>query len=238
MKTYHSVLITGASRGLGAALALELCERGYEVLMVARSGDELQARAAEIRARTQGKVHTLVADLSTLEGVQLVAAQAQAMMGKVDVLINNAGTGTYKPLTQWSDEETLQCLQLNLVAPVMLSKALLPDWLARKQGMVVNVSSDLAQRYLANMAPYVASKAGLLGFAGSLLREVKSQGIKVTTVMPGIIDTAFNGAKQGDKQESWSLRPAELARRIVDVMELPEHVVIDELTIHPMQQDF
>jgi short-subunit dehydrogenase len=202
------------------------------------SSDELHARAHAIREATQGKVHAVVADLSTLQGVQQAVLQAKALVVEVDVLINNAGTGTYKPLTQWSDEQTLQCLQLNLVAPVMLSKALLPDWLSRKRGMVVNVSSDLARRYLANMAPYVASKAGLLGFAGSLLREVKPHGIKVTTVLPGIIDTAFNGAKEGDKQESWSLRPAELARRIVDLMELPEHVVIDEIAIHPMQQDF
>jgi short-subunit dehydrogenase len=238
MKRYNTVLVTGGSRGLGAALGLELATRGYQVILVARSAQELRERAEAIHAKTGARVESIAADLSRPAEIKRCVAEANALLGPIDVLINNAGIGTYKPLTEWSTEEITQCLQLNLTTPVLLTQALLPGWLTRKHGMVVNVASDLSRRYLANMAPYVASKAGLLGFAGSLLREVKSQGIKVTTILPGIIDTAFNGAREGEKQESWSLRPTELAARIVDVMELPEHVVIDELTIHPMQQEF
>jgi short-subunit dehydrogenase len=104
--------------------------------------------------------------------------------------------------------------------------------------MIVNIASDLARRPLANMAPYVAAKHGLLGFSASLLREVKSHGVKVSTVLPGIIDSAFNGAVQGSKDEAWALSCDMLASRIADLLELPGSVVIDELVIHPLHQDF
>lgn len=99
-----------------------------------------------------------------------------------------------------------------------------------------NVASDLARRYLAKMAPYVATKFGLLGFLGSLLREVKDHGVKVTNVMPGIVDTAFGGGAQGSRDESWALRPAALATQIAELMELSDNAVLDELTIHPLKQ--
>jgi short-subunit dehydrogenase len=104
--------------------------------------------------------------------------------------------------------------------------------------MIINIASDLARRPLANMAPYVATKFGLLGFSGSLLREARAHGVKVSAVLPGIIDTAFNGAQEGSKQEAWALRAKVLACQVVDLFELPENVVIDELTIHPLHQDF
>ena len=122
---------------------------------------------------------------------------------------------------------------------MLLSHALLPGMIARRRGAIVNVASDLARRYLANMAPYVATKFGLLGFSGSLLREVKQHGIKVMAVLPGIVDTGFGGGAEGSRDESWALRPAALAAQIAGLLELPDNVVIDEVTIHPLhQQDY
>ena len=88
------------------------------------------------------------------------------------------------------------------------------------------------------MAPYVATKFGLLGFSGSLLREARAHGIKVSTGLPGIVDTAFNGAQESSKDERWALRSAALAGQVVALLELPENVVVDELTIHPVHQDY
>jgi len=238
MRRYDTALVTGASRGLGAALAEVLLQRGLRVLLAARSSGDLQALAAALNARHEGRAEWLSIDLSQPAGLPAFAAEATARLGQVDVLVNNAGIGSYKPLAEWSAQEVAECVNVNLLAPMLLSQALLPGWVARRRGMVIHVASDLARRPLANMAPYVASKFGLLGFSGSLLREVKAHGVKVTSVLPGIIDTAFNGAVPGSKEETWALRPAELAERIADLLNLPEHVVIDELTIHPMQQDF
>jgi 3-oxoacyl-[acyl-carrier protein] reductase len=234
MRTYDCALITGASRGLGAALAGELASRGYRLLLVARSGAELQTLAQTLRARHGVNVTAFAADLTDPDALQRCAAQALSQ-GDVDVLINNAGTGRYQPLEQWTPREIAECTALNLTAPMLLAHALVPAMVARRRGMVVNIASDLARRYLANMAPYVATKFGLLGFSGSLLREVKQHGVKVTAVLPGIVDTGFGGGAPG-RDERGALNPEQLAAQIAELLELPPHMVLDEVTLHPLQQ--
>lgn len=236
MRKYDTALVTGASGGLGAALAREMAARGYRLLLVARRIDELGALAASLRKVHGATVHTIAADLVDPAAPQRCADAALQVLGPVDVLINNAGFGHFKPLADWTAREIADCNALNLTAPMLLAHALVPGMVARRRGMVVNIASDLARRYLANMAPYVATKFGLLGFSGSLLREVKDYSVKVTAVLPGIIDTDFGGGKAGSRDESWSLRPALLAAQIADLLELPETVVLDELTIHPLNQ--
>ena len=88
------------------------------------------------------------------------------------------------------------------------------------------------------MGPYVAAKHGVVGFAGSLLREVKGRGVKVTAVLPGVVDTYFNGGSEGSRDETWALRPSAVADAVVWALSQPPHVVVDEVTVHPMQQDF
>jgi short-subunit dehydrogenase len=238
MRHYETALVTGASRGLGAAIASELARRGYGVVIAARSEGELHRAAAELQVRHAARIDWLTVDLAKPDAAAGFADTVSQRFGPIDVLINNAGIGAYKPLVDWTPREVIDSVNVNLLAPMLLARALLPSMIARRKGMIVNVASDLARRHLANMAPYVAGKFGLLGFSGSLLREVKSHGVKVTSVLPGIIDTAFNEGLAGSKDETWALRPALLAERIAELLELPAHVVIDELTIHPMQQDF
>lgn len=240
MRRYDTALVTGASRGLGAALAREMGARGYRLMLVARSSDGLNRLADELRRAHGAVVHTHAADLADTAALQACADAAERELGVVDVLVNNAGTGQYKPLAEWTPAEIGECTALNLTAPMLLARSLVPGMATRGRGMVVNVASDLARRYLANMAPYVATKFGLLGFSGSLLREVKHRGVKVTTVMPGIIDTAFGGDaaafEKGQRDPRGALDSALLARQIADLLELPDSVVIDEISIHPLQQ--
>ena len=238
MPRYDKVLVTGASRGLGAALTRELLVRGHHVVMTARNEAELSQATQALRLQFGERVNFIAADLSDPAAAQALVAQVEQRFGALDALINNAGTGTYKPLVEWSAAEVTACLNVNLLAPMLLAQAVLPGMMARRSGYIVNVASDLARRPLANMAPYVASKFGLLGFSGSVLREAKGHGVKVSAVLPGIIDTAFNGAVQGSKEDTWALRPEGLASQIAALFDLPENVVVDELTIHPLHQDF
>ena len=238
MPGYENVLVTGASRGLGAALGRELLARGHRVVLTARNEVELAQAVDSLRAEHGDRVNWIAADLSSPAATLALVAQVEQRFGALDGLINNAGIGAWKPLVEWTPQEVIACVNVNLLAPMLLAQAVLPGMLARRRGMIVNIASDLARRPLANMAPYVASKFGLLGFSGSLLREAKAHGIKVSAVLPGIIDTAFNGAREGSKEESWALRAQALAVQVVALFGLPENVVIDELTIHPLHQDF
>ncbi len=237
-RRYKKALITGASRGLGASLAKDLATRGYDLMLCARSEPELDALAKSIRRVSSISVEIEIVDLANVSELQVFCESLKTTSHDIDVLINNAGIGSYKPLVEWSRQQIIDCTTVNVTAPMLLSQAVLPSMVATKRGMIINIASDLSRRYLANMAPYVASKHALLGFSGSLLREVKQHGIKVCSVLPGIIDTAFNGAAEGSKEETWALRAEVLAARVAELLELPEHVIIDEMVIHPLQQEF
>ena len=213
MPRYENVLVTGASRGLGAALGRELLARGHRVVLTARNAAELAQATDALRAEHHERVHWFAADLSDPAQAASLVAEVEQRFGALDALIYNAGIGAWKPLVEWSAQEVVACVNLNLLAPMLLSRAVLPGMVLRRRGLIVNIASDLARRPLANMAPYVATKYGLLGFSGSLLREAKANGIPVSAVLPGIIDTAFNGAQEGSKDEAWALRPGALVLR-------------------------
>lgn len=228
-------LITGASRGLGRHLALALARRGQGVIAAARDRERLLALAAEV---PPGMIKPMVLDLSDGATLAATVARAVAPLARLSGVINNAGIGVYKPFIEHSERESLDILQVNLAAVVQVCHAVLPKLLAQGSGHIVNIGSDLARRPLANMAVYAASKHGLAGFSQSLLREVKGAGIRVSLINPGIIDTDFGGASEGSRDESWSLRPAQLAELIVQLIEQPGTLLVDELTVHPLGQDF
>ena len=235
----HRVLLTGASRGLGAALAREFGTRGHRVFLVARHAGELARLAAEI-AGSQGREATAwrAQDLRDLDGIESLARTAEEVLGGIDVLVNNAGIGAYRPFLDNSPRDLHELLAVNLEAPMRLTHALLPGMLARGRGHVINIASDLARRPLAQMAPYVASKHGLLGFGASLQRELRGRGVRVTTVMPGVVDSSFNGDVEGSRDQRWALPTALLAQQVVALAELPATVVVDEIVVHPAEGDY
>ena len=227
-------IVTGASRGLGRQLARQLAERGFEVLACARDAASL----AEVAAHPCGRIRALPLDLGDAATLTPALHAALAGVERLDGVVNNAGIGSYKPFADHAEAELLSILQINLGAVMQICHAVLPRMRAQGAGHIVNIGSDLARRPLANMAAYVASKHGLAGFSHSLLREVKDAGIKVSLVNPGIIDTGFGGGSEGSRDPAASLHPATLARLILDAVLQPGSVVVDELTVHPLGQDF
>jgi short-subunit dehydrogenase len=230
-------IVTGASRGLGRQLTLQLAQRGARVLACAR--DEAALARLAIGATGPGEIRPVSIDLADPRsiGVRLRAAMA----GERDLagVINNAGIGLYKPFVEHDEAEFLQILQVNLGAVMQVCHAVLPRLLKQGRGHVINVGSDLGRRPLANMAAYVASKHGLAGFTHSLLREVKAHGVRVTLVNPGLIDTGFNGGTEDSGDGHGSLAPAALAALVLQVIDQPPGIVVDELTVHPLgQSDF
>lgn len=227
-------LITGASRGLGRHLALQLAQRGHRVLACARDAERLQTLAAE----SGGAVVPVVIDLADATQIGPRLGEAIAREAHISGVVNNAGFGAYKPFLEHNEAESIQLVQVNLTAAIQVCHAVLPRLLAQGSGHIVNVGSDLARRPLANMAVYAAAKHGLAGFSHSLLREVKQAGVKVSLVNSGIVDTDFGGAAEGSRDAHWSLRPAQLAQLIIQLIEQPGNVVVDELSVHPLGQDF
>lgn len=233
----QTAVVTGASRGLGRHLALELARRGVRVAVTARSAEDLRRVAAEIRA-SGGEAIDVPLDVARWASVEEGIGRIAGHFGRLDIVINNAGVGWYKPFAEQTIDEIDRTIDVNLKGTVYVCKAALPHLLRSSSAHIVNVASDLGRRVLANMAPYVASKHGVVGFAGSLLRELKSRGIRITTVTPGIIDTSFGGGIEGTKDVAWSLQPSFLAAAIAGLLELPKPWVVDEIAIHATGQEF
>lgn len=220
------VWVTGAGRGLGRAVALALSHQGARVAAMSRTEADLASLAAE----APGEIIWGAIDVREAEAVAAFAQRVVHAWGRLDAVVSNAGIGRYADFLDRSIDELGLVVDVNLKGPMFVAHAALPHLLAGGGGHLVHVASDLARRPLAKMAPYVATKHGLLGFSASLLQEYKGRGLKVTTVNPGIIDTGFGDSQPNSRDESWALRPQALTQ--------PGSVVIDEITVHPLGQDF
>ena len=213
--------------------------RGYRVVLTAHNAAELARAADPLRAQHGDRGDWIAADLSTPAQAQMLVPNVEQRFGALDALTNNARVGACKPMVDWTPQEAIDCMNLNLLAPMLLLQAGMPGMVSRRRCIIVDIAPDLARRPLANMAPYAATKCGLLGFSGSRPREAKAHGVTVGTVLPGIIDSAFNGAQEGSsKDAAWALRAKVLAAQVIALLALPKYVLIDELTILPLHQDF
>jgi NAD(P)-dependent dehydrogenase (short-subunit alcohol dehydrogenase family) len=204
-------LVTGASTGIGAAIARDLAAAGCTVGMCARRADML----ASVAADCPGSRHWVV-DLSDLDGVSAFAAQASEELGGVDILVNNAGMPKRRHVTALSVDEVDRVMALNYLSPVRLILALLPEMLARGDGRIVNISSVAARFGPPRESAYSASKAAITAFSESLAVDVAGSGVTVHVVNPGIIDTELfqlpdNEPSLGNLPPE---RPADLAAAI------------------------
>lgn len=215
-------LVTGASRGIGAATARELARRGYALLLAARSADELAQLAGEL-TRAGTPALPIPADLAQPDEVQRLARLALAQWGRVDVLVNNAGVGSSPhAVAALRPGEAERLLQVNLHAPVALTQALLPSMLERRRGAIIFVASVAAHVALPKSALYSTSKTGLRSFALALRREVARRGVGVTIVSPGFVDTAMTTKLRGIPK----IAPERVARAIADAIEHPRREII------------
>jgi short-subunit dehydrogenase len=178
----RKILLTGASRGIGAHIALELAKRGAELVLTARDAQQLTEVAHACEA-VGARVQVIAVDLARQDDRAKLIAEA----GELDVLINNAGVETTKALLDQTDDEVAAQLGLNLAAPIDLTRRVLPDMLARKSGTIVNISSMSGKGATPYNSIYAATKYGLVGWTASLRIELLSTGVHVAVVCPGFV---------------------------------------------------
>jgi NAD(P)-dependent dehydrogenase (short-subunit alcohol dehydrogenase family) len=219
-----TALVTGASQGLGRALASALAERGVRVLLSARQAAPLEQVAAQLRAR--GAVaYALPADIANKTAVFPLAGEAAALAGPIDILVNNASTLGPTPLRFLLDtdcEALEEALAVNLLGPFRLSKAVLGSMLLRDRGVVINVSSDAAVEAYPSWGAYSVSKAALDHLTRVWASELSETHVRVFAVDPGEMDTKMHAAALPDADRSLLAQPAEIAARIVQMIEQPE----------------
>lgn len=193
-------MVTGASSGIGAAYAARLARDGVDLVLVARRGDRLEELARSPTSRQGVSVRSVVADLGQAQEVQQVAAMLRAE--PFDLLVNNAGLAHYQPFVELAEWQARELVEVNALAPVLLSRAVLPAMVDRGAGSVVNVASLLAfsgsaqGRQLPQRAVYAATKSFLVTFSQILADEVAEHGVQVQVVCPGVVRTEFH-TRQG-----------------------------------------
>ena len=196
----RNILVTGASRGIGLAIATTLAAGGYRVLAIARSESE-ELRSASAAGSAHGGALTFRAfDLSDIAAIAGLVGSLRKEFGPLYGLVNNAGIGTSGMLTLMRDEQIETLARLNMIAPIILTKYVLRSMLIERAGRIVNIASIVGgSTGYSGLSAYAATKASLIGFTRSLAREVGQLGITVNAVAPGFVDTQMTrdlGAEQ------------------------------------------
>jgi short-subunit dehydrogenase len=207
-------LVTGASGGIGRAASRRLAARGARLVLLGRDRGALEAVAAPIGG------HVVPADL-TGGAADDIAERATAAFGRVDVLVNNAGIGWSGSFPQLEAAEARRLVATNLLAPILLTRALLPAMLERRHGHVVNVASIVGHTGSKDEAVYSATKAGLVAFTESIRQELRGSGVGVSLVTPGVIDTPFFDRRGTPYGRRWPrpVSPARVADAVVTAIE-------------------
>jgi 3-oxoacyl-[acyl-carrier protein] reductase len=187
--TGKGALVTGASGGIGGAIARALHERGAAVALSGTRKDALDSLAAELG----GRAHAIPADLADAAAVGKLVEQAVEALGAVDILINNAGLTRDNLAMRMKDEDWRIVLDVNLGAAFRLSRAVMRAMMKKRWGRIIGITSVVGVTGNAGQANYAASKAGMIGMSKSLAQEVASRGITVNCVAPGFIETAMTG---------------------------------------------
>ncbi len=211
-------IVTGASSGIGAATARELARRGATVVLAARREQQLEAEARAIRGEG-GEVVVVPVDLASADQLSGLVGRTVAELGRVDVLVNNAGVSWSTPFSASPAEDIERVLRVDLLAAVLLTRAVLPAMLERRRGSIISVGS-LSGRVA--MEPlYSAAKYGLRGFSLALRRQLAGSGVSASLVSPGNIRTAMTSHRAGDLPG-----PEVVARVIADLVEKPRREVV------------
>ncbi len=230
-----SALVTGAGRGIGRAVALQLARAGARVLAVSRTESELTSLVSEIQ-ESGGAAVGFPADLRQPRACDAAVAEAVSRHGRLQILVNNAGVGGLAPLAEITDEEWDRILGTNLTAVFHLTRAALPH-LRAGGGHVLMVSSLAGTNAIAGMSAYCASKAALDHMAACLMLEVRQQGVKVTTVAPGSVDTGFGDAvgMPSGADRSWMLRADDVAAQILDLLKARDDAHSSRVEMRPLR---
>ena len=221
-------LVTGAGKGIGRAVALALAAEGVHVGLLARTESDLQTLAAEI-AKLGVKTTSVVADVADRIAVEAAVKQVQQELGPIDILLNNAGIGTFAKFLDMEPATWEHIIQVNLLGTYYVTRAVLPSMIERQTGDIINISSTSGQRGAAGTSAYSASKFAVLGLTESLMQEVRKHNIRVSALTPSTVATPLaleNKLTDGNPEKV--MQPEDLAEFIIAQLKLNRRIFIKE----------
>ena len=226
-------LITGASRGIGLAIARRLGKMGARVSICARDQANLEEAVSGLRAEGSDVLAT-AADVTREDQISTLVRNTQQNLGPIDILVNNAGIGIFGPFLQQSEADWDAVINTNLKSVFLMSRAVAPEMIQRKSGQIINIGSLAGKNTFANGAIYCASKWGLLGLTGCMAEDLRGHGIRVSAICPGSVNTEFS--PHAGKDASKMLQPDDVAHAVATLVTQSPGSFISEVLMRPTQK--
>jgi 3-oxoacyl-[acyl-carrier protein] reductase len=225
-------VVTGASKGIGLAIARGLARAGAGVVISARKEAEVRQAAEALSAETGARVVGVRCDVRDHTQVREMIAAAERELGGLDVLVNNAGVGGFAAVDEMAPEQWNQIIETNLSGVFHCCHEAIPLLRKRGEGWIINIASLAGKNAFAGGAAYNASKFGLVGFSEALMMDVRHEGIRVSYVMPGSVNTHF-GDKEPSDRNDWMIQPEDVAQVVMDLLAFPGRTLPSRVEVRP-----
>jgi 3-oxoacyl-[acyl-carrier protein] reductase len=226
-------LVTGGTRGIGLEVARSLATAGCAVVVCGRNSAAVGTAVSELQqSAANGKVSGSIADVSDSEAVAKLFRYADQVLGGLDVLINNAGSGIFRPAAEMTVQEWDHIIGTNLSGAFYCSREALSRFRNSGGGWIINISSLAGRNPMAGGAAYNASKFGLNGMSEAIMLDHRDQDVRVSYVMPGSVDTDFGARGRAEKSE-WKIAPEDIAEIVLDILRKPSRTLVSRVEVRP-----
>jgi 3-oxoacyl-[acyl-carrier protein] reductase len=223
-------IVTGSTKGIGLAIAERLVNEGASVVISARTASEVEAVAKRLGERAHG----IPCDVADPAACQRLVDRTVERLGRLDVLVNNAGFGIFKPISEMTVDEWRRQIDVNLGGVFFCSKAALPHLSESGDGFIINIGSLAGRNFFAGGTGYNAAKAGLLALTEAMMLDVRYDDVRVSVIMPGSVNTHFRG-KQQSPERSWPLEADDCALAVMQLLEYPKGAHVSRVEMRPSQ---
>jgi NAD(P)-dependent dehydrogenase (short-subunit alcohol dehydrogenase family) len=230
-----SAVVTGATRGIGLAIARALLERGGRVLICARDKTDVAQTVASLRSEHGNRVDGAACDVRSYDDVRSLFSDVRQTFGTLDILVNNAGIGSHSYVEHMPVEEWNATIETNLSGVFHCCHEVLPLMKGNGGGYIINIGSLAGKHASAGSAAYCASKFGLVGFSEALMQEVQYDHIRVSLVMPGSVNTSFGRSGGQDPSKTWKLLPEDVAAVVINLLEMDPRALPSQVEIRPSE---
>ncbi len=229
--TNKTALITGGSKGIGLGIAEVLIQQGMNVAVTGRNGETVDSATERLNEMVKGSALGIVSDVRNAENEQRTVDEVINQWGKLDVLVANAGLGHFASIEDLTLDQWNETIDINLTGVFNSVKAAIPA-LKESKGYIITIASLAGTNFFAGGAAYNASKFGLVGFSQAIMLDLRHEGVKVSTIMPGSVTSYFNDHEPND-EDAWKIQPEDIGKLVVDLLQMNPRTLPSKIEVRP-----